>query len=65
MTDPKPPVDPHATLKMVPGAMFETREFSQEEIVERLAQRGLEKAEEEAPAQPAAIQPPPSTSSPA
>lgn len=65
MTEPKPPADPNATIKMVPGAMFETHEFSQEEIAERLSQRGLERAAEAAPAQPEAIQPPPSTSSPA
>jgi hypothetical protein len=65
MSEPKQPADPSATIKMVPGAMFQTREFSQEEIAERLAQRGLERAEEAAAAQPEAIQPPPSTSSPA
>ena len=55
-----PPQDPGSTVKMVPGAMFETREFSQEEIAEKLAARQAEAAQ----AQGDAIQPPPSTSSP-
>ncbi|MFN8009893.1 MAG: hypothetical protein U0P81_00665 [Holophagaceae bacterium] len=59
MNPNQPPPDPKATVKMIPGAMFETREFSQEEIAERLAQRP---AEPEAPQAPV-IQPPPSTSS--
>ena len=60
MSQPQPPKDPNATVKMVPGAMFETHEFTKEEIAERLAQR-LAEADK---AQDGAIQPPPSTSSP-
>lgn len=59
MTQPQPPKDPNATVKMVPGAMFETHEFSQDEIAARLAARA---AEVPAP-QDETIQPPPSTSS--
>ncbi len=62
MTQPVNPKDPNATVKMIPGAMFETHEFSQEEIAERLAQRSAA-ASPDAP-QEGAIQPPPSTSSP-
>jgi hypothetical protein len=59
MTQPQTPKDPNATVKMIPGAMFETHEFTQDEIAERLAARG-----QEAPAaQDDSIQPPPSTSS--
>ncbi len=59
MNPNQPPPDPKATVKMIPAAMFETREFSQEEIAERLAQRP---SEPESP-QASEIQPPPSTSS--
>ncbi len=60
MSQPQNPKDPNATVKMVPSAMFETHEFTQEEIAERLAQRQAEGAK----AQDPSIQPPPSTSSP-
>ena len=62
MTQPANPKDPNATVKMIPGAMFETHEFSQEEIAERLALRSAAASPEAA--QEGAIQPPPSTSSP-
>jgi hypothetical protein len=65
MSQPQPPQDPNATVKMIPGAMFETHEFTQEEIAERLAQRLAQPGPAEpGKAQEDSIQPPPSTSSP-
>ena len=61
MPDPKQPLDPHATMKMIPSAMFETKEFSAEQLVEQMEARRKEAAET---AQADSIQPPPSTSSP-
>jgi len=70
MPQPNPPQDPHATVKMIPGAMFETNEFSADAIVEQLAARKAEAAKAVSEAVPEAgkdqdgpIQPPPSTSS--
>jgi hypothetical protein len=48
-------------MKMIPSAMFETKEFSAEELVEQMEKRRKEAAEK---AQADSIQPPPSTSSP-
>ncbi len=64
MTQPANPKDPNATVKMIPGAMFETNEYSQAEIAERLAQRQAKGDPARDAAQEDSIQPPPSTSSP-
>lgn len=64
MSQPEPPKDPKATVKMVPGAMFETHEFSQEEVEQRLAERLAQRKAEAATPQEPEIQPPPSTASP-